>query len=137
MPSVVALLKQDHRTVEKMFTEFEGSGEQSLADQICSEIDQHAQLEEQLVYPVLRSDVSAEMADHAEEEHAEARQIIGRIRQTSDPEHLSEVVGELKRAIEAHVEEEETGVFPKMENELGAERLEQMGREAEQFKSGS
>jgi iron-sulfur cluster repair protein YtfE (RIC family) len=137
MPSVISLLKQDRRTVEKLFSEFEGSGESSVADQICDEIDLHAQVEEQVVYPVLREDVSAEMADHAEEEHAEARQIIGRIRQTTNPEHLGEVVGELKSAIEEHVQEEESEVFPKMESTLGTKRLERLGEEVQQLKSQS
>ena len=46
----VALLKQDHRTVEDLFEQFEkatGDGKkQKLALQICLELTVHAQIEE-------------------------------------------------------------------------------------------
>jgi iron-sulfur cluster repair protein YtfE (RIC family) len=137
MPSVVNVLKQDHRTVEKLFSDFESSGDSSIVDTICEELDVHMEAEEALVYPVLRDDVSGgtQMAQHAEKEHAEARQIVGRIRQTKEADHLSELVQELKSAIEEHVQEEESDVFPKMEQELGNERLEQLGQEVEARKS--
>lgn len=133
MPSVVNVLQQDHRTVEKLFSDFEASGDQSTVDTICRELDVHMEVEERVVYPVLRDDVSGgtQMAQHAEKEHAEARQIVGRIRQTKDTEHLSELVQQLKSAIEEHVQDEEGEVFPKMEQELGNERLEQLGEEVE------
>jgi iron-sulfur cluster repair protein YtfE (RIC family) len=137
MPSAVTVLKQDHRKVEKLFADFESSGDGSIVDTICDELDVHMEAEEAVVYPVLRDDVSggAQMAQHAEKEHAEARQIVGRIRQTKDADHLSELVQELKSAIEEHVQEEESDVFPKMEQELGNERLEQLGQDVEARKS--
>jgi iron-sulfur cluster repair protein YtfE (RIC family) len=137
MPSVVTVLKQDHRKVEKLFSDFESSGDGSIVDTICDELDVHMEAEEALVYPVLRDDVSGgtQMAQHAEKEHAEARQIVGRIRQTKEADHLSELVQELKSAIEEHVQEEESDVFPKMEQELGNERLEQLGQDVEARKS--
>jgi hemerythrin superfamily protein len=133
MPSVVNVLKQDHRTVEKMFSDYQESQDASIVEQICNELDVHTKLEEEIVYPVLRSDVpdGDGMAEHAEDEHKEARQLIGRIRQTSEPEHLDELVQELQSAIEEHVSEEENEVFPKMEAALPSERLEQMGSEVE------
>jgi iron-sulfur cluster repair protein YtfE (RIC family) len=137
MPNVVNVLKQDHRTVEKLFSDFGSSGDQSIVDTICEELDVHMEVEERVVYPVLRDDVSGgtQMAQHAEKEHAQARQIVGRIRQTKDADHLSELVQELKSAIEEHVQEEENEVFPKMEQELGNDRLEQLGQEVEAQKS--
>ena len=137
MPSVVNVLKQDHRTVEKMFSDYQESQDASIVEQICNELDTHTRLEEEIVYPVLRSDVpeGEGMAQHAEDEHKEARQLIGRIRQTSEPEHLDELVQELQSAIEEHVSEEENEVFPKMESALPADRLEEMGAEVEAQKA--
>ena len=131
MPSVIDLLKQDHRTVEQLFAQFESSQDAAAAEEICAEIEVHAQAEEQVVYPALREQVSGgqQMADHAEKEHAEARQIIGRIRQTEDADHLAEVVAELKSAIEEHVNEEENEVFPRMQAEVEASALEELGAE--------
>jgi len=51
----IALLKQDHRTVEELFEKFEkASGEgrkQALAEEICLELSVHAQIEEEIFYP--------------------------------------------------------------------------------------
>ena len=74
------------------------------------------------------------MTGEAVKEHKEARQLIGRIRQTSDPEHLAELVGELKTAIQHHVQEEETEVLPKTRQALDAVRLDELGAEFEAAK---
>ena len=45
------------------------------------------------------------LAREAENEHKEAKQLIGRVRRTSDPDHLAELMTELKQAIQHHVQE--------------------------------
>jgi iron-sulfur cluster repair protein YtfE (RIC family) len=137
MASVVTVLKQDHRTVEKLFSDYETSQDASILERICDELDEHTDLEERIVYPALRSEVQGGpgMATHAEKEHAEARQIIGRIRRTEDYDHLADLGSELQQAVEEHVKEEENEVFPKMESEMGADRLEELGAEVESEKS--
>ena len=136
MSNVIELLKQDHRVVEALFAKFESTQDSSIAEQICDELEVHTAAEEEFVYPVLREDVSGgeKLAGEAEHEHAEARQIIGRIKQTTDSEHLNDVVAELKQAIEHHVEEEEGTVFPKMESDVGRNELESIGAELQEFK---
>jgi iron-sulfur cluster repair protein YtfE (RIC family) len=139
MPSVIELLKQDHRGVKDLFGKFNSTQEEAIAEEICNELEVHTAAEEQFVYPALREGVAdgEKLANEAEHEHGEAKQIIGRIKRTSDPEHLAEVVGELQRAIEHHVEEEEGNVFPKMESELGTSELERIGGQVEQFKQSA
>jgi hemerythrin superfamily protein len=102
------LLKHDHREVEQLFSKFESSHDAAIVEKICSELEVHTAAEEKLVYPVLREDVSdgGKLADEAEHEHPDARQIIGR-KQATDGQHLNDLVAELKEAIEHHVEEEE------------------------------
>jgi hemerythrin superfamily protein len=139
MPNAVDLLKKDHRTVESLFAQFESAHDSMIATQICDEIDVHAQAEEQALYPALREEVSRgkQMADHAAKEHAEARQLIGRIRQTKDPGHLADLVAKLKSSIEEHVGEEEGEVFPKMQQELGESRLADIGEDIETVKASA
>ena len=136
MPNVIELLKHDHREVEQLFAKFEGSHDAAIVEKICSELDVHTAAEEKLVYPVLRKDVSGggKLADEAEHEHAEARQIIGRIKQTTDAKHLNDLVVELKNAIEHHVEEEEGTVFPKMQADVGESELDSLGAQIQEFK---
>ena len=114
-----------------MFAKFEATGDQSVAAQICDELDRHATGEEKAVYPVIASDVPGgeKMAKEGEDEHKEARQLIGRIRQTSDQEHLAELVTELKQAIQHHVHEEESEILPKTREALDPARLNQLGEE--------
>ena len=131
MPDVIELIEKDHREVEGLFATFEASEDESVATQICDELDRHTAAEEKAVYPVIASDVpgGVPMVKEGEEEHKEARQLIGRIRQTSDPNHLAELVEELKEAIQHHVREEESEILPKTRKALAPERLEQLGRE--------
>lgn len=131
MPIVIELIEQDHREVEALFTQFERNGDEAVATKICDELDRHASAEEKAVYPVIASEVpgGGKMAREGEDEHREARQLIGRIRQTSDKEHLAELVTELKEAIQHHVQEEESEILPKTREALDRVRLDQLGEE--------
>ena len=61
----VALLKDDHRTVEDLFAQYEkatGDGrKQKLATQICTELSIHAQIEEEIFYPACEGKVELSM----------------------------------------------------------------------------
>src|SRR5437763_5826767 len=88
MPSVIKLIEQDHREVEELFSQFEQSGDKSLAMKICTELDAHSEAEEKAFYPVVRDEVDGAPVKEAEKEHGAARPLIGRIKQTSASEHL-------------------------------------------------
>ena len=48
------LLKQDHRTVEQLFEEFEKADDdqlQAIAERVCQLLTVHAQIEEEILYP--------------------------------------------------------------------------------------
>jgi iron-sulfur cluster repair protein YtfE (RIC family) len=98
-PSATKLFEQDHREVEKLFARFKESNDRSVATRICEEPDLHTEVEAEIVYPVLRAGVTNgnQMADEAEQEHAEAKQLIGRIERTDDQGHLGALVAELER----------------------------------------
>ena len=136
MPDVIELIEEDHREVEGLFAKFEKTGDQSVASQICDKLDRHTAAEEKAVYPVIASDVPGgeRMAKEGEDEHKEARQLIGRIRQTSDPGHMAELMAELKQAVQHHVQEEETEILPTTREALAPARLEQLGDEFEAAK---
>jgi hemerythrin superfamily protein len=108
----VALLKQDHRTVEDLFAQFEkasGDGrKQKLAEQICLELSVHAQIEEEIFYPACEGKVDEELVKEAYVEHDGAKLLIAEIiaGEPSD-EFYDSKVKVLQEQIEHHVEEEE------------------------------
>lgn len=136
MPNLVELIEKDHRQVEELFSKFESTGDSAVAMTICEELDRHTAGEEKAVYPVVEAEVpdGKRLGNEAVDEHKEARQLIGRIRRTEDPTHVAELVGELKQAIEHHVEEEESELLPKTRDALGPDRLDELGREFEAAK---
>ena len=108
----VALLKQDHRTVEELFAQFEKAGgdgrKQKLAEQICLELSVHAQIEEEIFYPACEGKVDEELVKEAYVEHDGAKLLIAEIMagEPSD-EFYDSKVKVLQEQIEHHVEEEE------------------------------
>ena len=108
----VALLKQDHRTVEDLFADFEkasGDGrKQELAGQICLELSIHAKIEEEIFYPACEGKVEEELLKEAYVEHDGAKVLITEI-EAGGPsdEYYDAKVKVLQEQIEHHVEEEE------------------------------
>jgi hemerythrin superfamily protein len=129
MTDVTLLIETDHREVEGLFAQFKQDRAKATAVKICDELDVHASAEEEVFYPVVRSDVpdGEKLADEGKDEHGEARQLIGRIKNTEDESHLAELVSELEKAIAHHVSEEESEMLPKSREALGARRLEELG----------
>ena len=134
MPNVIELLNQDHREVEQLFAQFESTQDFDIALQICEELTVHATVEEEIVYPVLER-IDPETEQEAEEEHAEAKELIARIQamEPGDPELVPTVL-KLKAGIEHHVEEEEGEAWPKMRSGAG-NRLDELGTAVEERKA--
>ena len=108
----VALLKEDHRTAEDLFAQFEkasGDGrKQKLATQICLELSVHAKIEEEIFYPACEGKVEEDLLKEAYVEHDGAKVLIAEIMagEPSD-EFYDAKVTVLQEQIEHHVEEEE------------------------------
>ena len=109
----IALLKQDHRTVEELFAKFEKSSgdgrKEKLAKQICLELTVHAQIEEEIFYPACEGKVDEDLIKEAYVEHDGAKVLIGEITSGSESsdEFFDAKVKVLQEQIEHHVEEEE------------------------------
>ena len=109
----VALLKQDHRTVEELFAAFEkASGEgrkQKIAQEICLELSVHATIEEEIFYPACEGKVEEDLLKEAYVEHDGAKVLIAEIEAGSEQsdDFFDAKVKVLQEQIEHHVEEEE------------------------------
>lgn len=125
MPDGFEMLADDHRTVERLFETFLHDNEDSVARQICEHLTSHTTVEEAALYPALRRYVDGgdDLADVAEQEHAAVKTIIATI-YDSPPERLLDLVTELRRDVEHHVQSEESDLFPQMRDSgVDAEKL--------------
>lgn len=119
-PDAIALLKADHRSVEKLFGQFEKARDndrkKALADKICLELRVHMQIEEEIFYPTSREFLTDEdIVDEAVVEHAAAKDLMDEIERMDPGEDLYDAkVTVLEEQIEHHVGEEETEYFPKV-----------------------
>jgi hemerythrin superfamily protein len=133
------LLKKDHKDVKALFKEFEHlSGratqkKQDVVTQICQALTVHAQVEEELVYPLLKALRPQEVKDlvaEAAEEHKVAKTLIGEIEMLSpDDEQYEAKVTVLGEYVQHHVKEEEQELFPKARRHLSAKRLAELGEQ--------
>ncbi|HYI42673.1 MAG TPA: hemerythrin domain-containing protein [Sphingomicrobium sp.] len=108
----IALLKQDHRTVEELFEQFEkasGDGrKEKLAKQICVELTVHATIEEEIFYPACQGKVEEDLLEEAYVEHDAAKVLISQIQAGGPHDDFYDAkVKVLQEEIEHHVEEEE------------------------------
>ncbi|HEY1149273.1 MAG TPA: hemerythrin domain-containing protein [Pseudoduganella sp.] len=118
----VALLTADHDKVKQLFREYEKCDanhkgmKADIAHQICLELTIHTNIEEEIFYPAVRAETQDEqLVDEALEEHAEAKEMVERLRSMrAEDAGMDQLVSELRAAIEHHVTEEETEMFPKM-----------------------
>ncbi len=115
----IALLKDDHRAVEKLFKEFEGAKgdgrKEKLARQICLELSVHTAIEEEIFYPACQGTVEEDLLKESYVEHDAAKLLIAEIEanEGAGDEFFDSKVKVLSEEIEHHVEEEEKpgGVF--------------------------
>ena len=113
----ITMLKADHEKVRDLFKQFEelmeeeGTEQQkeALARQICNELKLHAQLEEEVFYPVVRAAINDDdLMDEAAVEHEGAKELIEQIESMGAGDDLYDAkVVVLSEQIDHHATEEE------------------------------
>lgn len=139
----ITLLKDDHRSLERLFKRFEQAGDRAfvekraLVDRIIEELSRHAAIEEQLFYPVARATVpdTDDITLESLEEHHIVKWVLSEL-ERMDPtdERFDAKVTVLIENVRHHVEEEETEFFPKVRDELGRNALGDLGDTMAKFK---
>jgi len=116
----IALLKEDHRAVEKLFKEFEeakGEGrKERLAKKICLELTVHTMIEEEIFYPACDGKIEEDLLKEAYVEHDAAKLLVAEIEagEGKGDDFFDAKVQVLSEQIEHHVEEEEKELFPQV-----------------------
>ena len=134
------LLKQDHQKVKELFEKAEGADgkeQEKIFDQIKTELETHARIEETVFYPAVQE--HEELKDMVLESLEEHKQIKTLLREmdnlASDSEKFEPKLKVLMENVEHHAEEEEEGkMFPKLRQIMGKQKLEQLGADLEEAK---
>ncbi len=124
-PDACSLLDADHRNVKKLFEAYEhlthsraasvAQKKRELANEICTELTVHAQIEEEIFYPALHSAIKeTDLLDEAEVEHASAKDLIAQIQEATEiDDKFDAKVIVLGEYIDHHVKEERNEIFVK------------------------
>ncbi len=137
----IEVLTQDHRTVEQLFRQYqqaptnERKGE--VVNEIIRELSVHAAIEEEVLYPSVREALpdGDQLAQDSLQEHQAAKEILaGLDKMSSDDAQFDHKVGQLMEDFEHHVQDEEGEMFPKLQQAVGDDVLDDIGRELEEAK---
>ena len=120
------LLRTDHATIRELFDEYrealdeESEVRQTIAQEICMQIELHGRVELEVFYPAVREEDSG-FIDNAVEDHAEISDAIAEIRElAADSDEYDDYILELMDLVEEHVAEEEDVLFPELEERMPA-----------------
>ena len=130
------LLKDDHEKVAGILEKIDGTteratkGREELFAQLKNELDVHARIEEEILYPALEEyEETRAISLEAYEEHALVKQLLEELASApKDDEQWTAKFTVLKENVEHHVEEEEGEMFEVLKERMSNEEQESLGR---------
>ncbi|KPI00115.1 Hemerythrin HHE cation binding domain protein [Actinobacteria bacterium OV450] len=142
----IVLLRDDHKTVEKLFKRFEKTSDEDvaerreLADQVIEELTVHAWIEEQYFYPAAR-EAAPDTKDHVLESIEEHHAVVWMLSELKDmdpaDERFKAKMTVLMEQVRHHVEEEEQDWFPDVRKAMGRNRLVELGEQLNAAKASA
>jgi hemerythrin superfamily protein len=140
----ITLLKQDHKTVEKLFKQFEKAKQpaeqRKLARDVIKELSVHAAIEEMVFYPAIRERVPEveETVLEALEEHHIVKWVLSELEDMKpDHERFKAKMTVLIENVRHHVEEEESELFPEVRKVIKRKELGEIGEALEKAKKSA
>jgi hemerythrin superfamily protein len=131
----IKLLEQQHKEVAALFQQFDKTEDKAekLAyfDEIADNLAIHAAIEERHFYPQIRTRQTSENLEESYDEHLEIKKLLLDAMSSTKAPGFGARVAALKGAVEHHVEEEESELFPKVRELLDADVLEIIGQRLE------
>ena len=132
----IVLLKEDHKTVKRLFREFQAAGDgaaqakATLATRILEELTVHTYLENEVIYPEVRKllpDLEDDVLESYEEHHVADVLVAELAAMTPDAERFDAKTTVLIENVTHHMDEEEQDWFPKVREGLGRKQLQELG----------
>ncbi|MEG4573781.1 hemerythrin domain-containing protein [Microcoleus sp. N3A4] len=133
--NITEIITMDHRKADTLFMEIEKTDDpkklQEFFGQLYKDLSVHAEAEEQIVYPAIRSYYSN--TQELYDEQAEMKQMLAKIKALNpSSSDFKSQIKLLKTAVQDHVKEEENDMFPQIRRNFSEAQMEQM---ATQFKA--
>jgi len=143
----IELLTQDHNEVRSLFEQFKSAHEaedtdrmKEVAGKVFAELDVHTTIEEEIFYPAVRGedDELDESVDEGLQEHHVVDVLMNEMRdlEAGDDEWVAKMTVLIEN-VEHHADEEEEEMFPEVREQLGEERIQQLGRQLEERKESA
>jgi hemerythrin superfamily protein len=131
------VIRLDHSKVNTLFTELLQSNDpqkiQEYFGQIYKDLTAHAEAEEQVVYPAVRSFYGNENTQELYDEQSEMKRLLDEIKAMSpSTSGFKDKVKQLMDIVGDHVRQEESTMFAAIRNNCSSEQSEQL---ATQFKA--
>jgi len=126
------LLKADHQKVAQLFDQLEsasGKAKLQVFEQIRTELELHTLIEETYFYPALEKPKQThDLTLEAYEEHDVVKNLLQELSGSRNPNDEWEAQAKvLRENVEHHVEEEENELFPKAQQVLSGDEVEELG----------
>lgn len=133
--NITEILTMDHRKADTLFMEIASTDDpkklQEFFGQLYKDLSVHAEAEEQIVYPAIRSYYSN--TQELYNEQAEMKQMLAKIKSMNPiSSDFKAQIKQLQTAVQEHVKEEESDMFAQIRRNLSEAQMEQM---ATQFKA--
>jgi hemerythrin superfamily protein len=133
----IQLLKDDHKKVEKIFSEMERKEDrQKLFPELDRELSIHAEIEEKVFYPAAKeAERTRDLVLESIEEHKQIKLVLADLGQTDmTTDEWGAALKVLEEDVMHHVGEEENDLFPKVKKILSRDQLEDLGTRMEELK---
>jgi len=134
----IVLLKEDHKEIRKLFTDFESAGKDAhktkgkIVHRMIELLTVHTYIENEVLYPRVRAllpDLEDHILESYEEHHVADVLVMELYAMAPDAERFDAKTTVLIENVRHHIEEEEDEWFPKVRDGLGRKDLQEIGEE--------
>jgi hemerythrin superfamily protein len=135
MATVIELLTEEHRLVDRLFEHYFATRDSEAAEQLGDALVLHARVEEEFLYPLVRTALvdGDRLADEAEDDHEKVKAFVAEAEDTRG-DALDELVQELRTDVAIHVRWEEADLFPRLADVLDAAAQQELASRMLAFK---
>jgi len=152
----IEMLTNDHNRVRELFKAFKGgggvtgllrrtvgeviaAGRLETVEQVCTELEVHTLIEEEIFYPAVRALGDRELSRQVNEalkEHSLLRRVVASLRELLDDDNLEQRMSQLEEDVEHHATEEEDEMFPRLDEVMPDNERRELARRMQALAAG-